>query len=90
MSTLELREKIKKNIDRVSDTTLAQILLLVDEDAIQSAAYKKYRSRMPTDIVQAVLESEEDIRMGRVMTLDEAKKRFEEWKMKKRRKKTRK
>ena len=79
MSTLELRERIKRKIDSADEATLAQIDALLEQEFYSSEAYIEYRKQMPVDLEQAVLESEQAIQKGDVIPYEEAKKRFEEW-----------
>lgn len=69
MSTLELRERIKSKIDSADEATLMQIDALLEQEFYNSEAYIEYRKKMPADLEQAVLESEEAIERGDVIAV---------------------
>jgi len=82
MSTLELRKRIKKRIDKAQESTLEQIESYLDQELPDTPAFRAYLNRMPQDLEQGVLESEEDIKHGRVISSEQLKKEIGKWRKK--------
>lgn len=75
MSTVELKDRVIKNIKLVEDTSLLEeILWLLDTNKAESDVLK-----IPLEHIEGVEKGLRDVAEGRVLTSEQVNERFKKW-----------